>query len=42
VKEIKRRDPNAMSGTDESTKAPKSKVLRMHESSEENGMIRKK
>jgi len=42
MKEVKRRDPNACSVTDESTKAPKRKVLKMHESSEENGMIRKK
>jgi len=42
VKEIKRRDPNVVSGSDESDKAPKRKVYTMHESSEDNGLIRKK
>ena len=42
VKEIKRRDPNAPSGTDCSTKSPKKKVLKMHESSDENALNRKK
>jgi hypothetical protein len=42
VKEIKRRDPNVASGTDCSTKSPKRKVLKMHEASEENGLVRKK
>ena len=42
IMEIKRRNPNVSSNTDESTKAPKKKLLRMHEPSEENGLIRKK
>lgn len=42
VKEIKRRDPNVASGTDCSTKSPKRKVLKMHEVSEDNALVRKK
>jgi hypothetical protein len=40
--EIKRRDPNAASNTEVSTNEPKRKVMKMHESSEENGLVRKK
>jgi len=42
VKEIKRRDPNQASNTDDSDKIVKRKVLSMHEPSEDNGLIRKK
>jgi len=36
------KDPNAQSTSDEGMKAPKKRVTTMHESSEENGLVRKK
>jgi hypothetical protein len=42
LKEIKRRDPNVLSGTDCSTKSPKRKVLKMHEVSDDNGFLKKR
>jgi hypothetical protein len=41
-KEIKRRNPNVLSGTDCSTKSPKRKVLKMHEVSDDNGFLKKR
>jgi len=42
VKLKKVKDPNACSNSDNSEKVPKRKDNRMHEASEENGLIRKK